>query len=511
MTIQPSPGSPDGADGKQAYAGYFPEPPHPLFTETPPPPPYPIPDSMEAAAQELVQITGSADRLAALALQAAYNALSLHWYCVTGFSTRMVRPIGLIILAGEETTSRKSAVLRRAFAAHYEADAAAKQRWEDAQREARRRERESKRKQPSEGASLADDDLQQVPRVFVPTMVADDFTIEKMEERLADGRPSQIAMSTEATAVMDNFSFRKNNRGQSMSVLSKLYGGDPISYDRARQGRGESLYLPAGYSFALCWFAQVGPAKRFALSKEATQGFASRCLFAANDHPQVSRLKDIPTPHLDRTQEIFRQLLAWQNVGIEYQSRAANQKFILYPNPRTRELLELFEDDCEERRDGTLSEHAQGFWGRASENVARVGGNIRASELYQGLASEYLWDEHDLEQAVAIIRWHGEMLEAQTESNEDTETAKLAAAVAYALPQGVWWESRSSGDKRPDGLTIPLLTWMQHAHIPGSRLKNETKKKHEIADLLAGHGYVARVSGHKGSHGGRYAVSPYIL
>ena len=82
-TTQPQPGSPDGANYKLAYAAHFPEPLQSLFTETPPPLPYLIPDSMAPAAQELMRITGGADRLAALALQAAKGGV-VGWGRLTG-------------------------------------------------------------------------------------------------------------------------------------------------------------------------------------------------------------------------------------------------------------------------------------------------------------------------------------------------------------------------------------------------------------------------------------------
>ena len=176
-----------------------------------------------------------------------------------------------------------------------------------------------------------------------------------------------------------------------------------------------------------------------------------------------------------------------QDTGIEYESDTTSEKIILYPTPKVRELLELFEEYGREQAKRARSEHAKSFWGRAGENVARVGGTIRAMELFEGETSDHSWDEHDLEQAAAIIMWHGEMLDAHTESNEDTEMSELAAIVVGALSQGVRWRDNNPKAPYPDGLTIPMLSWLQSGNIPGARrLRGNSRLKEAVIGLWNG-------------------------
>lgn len=494
---------PQTAQNGRLYLGHFPEPPASMLTAAPPPPPYPIPDNMVPRAQELMQATGGEDRVAALALLSSWNALAQDGYSVAGRETGLVCPLGLYIVIGEESGSRKSMILKRVFAAHHDADEAASRRWEDAKRE----ERNNKRRQPAEsGVSLAAGDQRQIPRQYRPTMVVGNFTVERLLERLAGGRPSQTALSDEATAVMGNYSFADGNRRQSLSVLNGLYDGGPISYDRSRMGRGENVYAPRGYNFSLCWAAQPDPARSLVLSQEATYGFAGRSLFAVSDVPQTGELEDIRTPALDWMQEIIRHNQQSQDAGVEYESTAPAAQVTLYPTPRVGELLRAFERDCRERGKRAHSPHARSFWDRAGENASRVGGTIHASRLYEGLIGDHSWDQYDLEQATAIIVWHGEQLDAQSGINEDIEWVKAAAMVAEALPQGVHWRDSNPRAPLPDGLSIPMRSWLQNGGIPGAGiLRNNTRAKEWVIEQLETYRYI-----HKIRHG-RYAVSPWVL
>ena len=343
---------------------------------------------------------------------------------------------------------------------------------------------------------------------YSPLAIAGNFTIEKLLFRLAHGRVTQMSMASEATALINNYSFRPGNRSLALSKLCELFDSDLSTIERVHMV--EDIRLEGGgYRFGLCWAAQPDKTRALAFSDDAADGFVARCLVSIDDSVPEAVVPGSPATYaLDRMQGIIKMYRQQQDRGAEFDRPGRVDIPVLSPTPPAVEKLRTFTHVCHAYRKQAKSRHAGGFWGRAAEHSFRLAANFRAIRLYRGEAADTEWDLDELVQAMAMVEWHGSQMEAQADSEHATDWSKAAAAATVALPQAVHWTSsqqRASG--RPaDGVTVILRTWLKQTHPHGTGLLRQNPDALEWAvKAMASHGWIAPLVR------GRYAVNPSIL
>ena len=106
------------------------------------------------------------------------------------------------------------------------------------------------------------------------------------------------------------------------------------------------------------------------------------------------------------------------------------------PAPEALERLRTFMSLCHEKADSASSPHTKSFWERAPEQVARFAAMLslwRQVSAGSDEITECTYNTVDVEEAIQVVLWHGEVLAAYIETQTNEQLTNAAKWVADRL------------------------------------------------------------------------------
>ena len=256
--------------------------------------------------------------------------------------------------------------------------------------------------------------------VIVPRALWDDTTTEALIAGMASNWPSAAIISAEAGVVFGGHSMRKDNQVGSLSVLNKLWSGEPIRADRKTEGA--SVILNTG-RLTLGLAVQQSVVRQFFESSKGIargSGFAARFLISWPTSTQGTRFyKSMATTvaTLRFTERLKAMIGATELLvdGCDLKtiplSPAGKAAWVTFHDGMERELLP--DREFSDNKDSAS---------KAAENVARLACLFHLFE--HGPAGEIGADH--VEAAAAIVTWH--LYEARRFLGEIAQPADQIAA-----------------------------------------------------------------------------------
>ncbi len=422
--------------------------PEPIGLELAPAEPYPA-DSL-GRLQPVIEVihersgvsppiaTASVLPAAALLAQSDYRTRTLGAEAPLG-----IFPYGLVSSGGRKTSS-----FRDSFKAHMEADELLVARHEAASDEYSRHNR----------LGDGEDGYYRIPRKSPPIALQMDATKAAVIQELSQGRSDQCLASSDAGAVMGNWSGRGQQAVETFQTFTSLWDGQTHSISRAN-----ITYRLSGHTLSIAWLAQP-EFGRWLFSKKGEMGLSSRFLVCSDDHWKAPTITDeeidalvsaeaanqgIPPvgPILQRFWDIISAVRAIQDEGLEYRpdaSLAVSKHHMLID--RTLEAFRLLLNYGRETNDRAFSQenaHVRGFWRRAAEQACRLSAVMVAWERYEadapsatrtaGPTPPATIDEGSAQRVVTLVDWYGGELARITGPSGYTEVASLAHTLSPLL------------------------------------------------------------------------------
>ena len=199
----------DSGQGQQKKP--FKTPPMPMVPVRKPIPDPVLPSGIRPYVLAVAECAGSS---IGTALASVMGSINLVVAADADVQTLAVKPLptSLYILTVSESGWRKSTAQKLAFEAHKKADIAAHKQW----------------KADRDGDGFLEPDTK-----VAPVAVRNDSTIEALLKNLADGRRTQGLINPDAGTVFGGWSFKGQQRMQTMARLNQLWDGEPINYERS--------------------------------------------------------------------------------------------------------------------------------------------------------------------------------------------------------------------------------------------------------------------------------------
>ena len=256
--------------------------------------------------------------------------------------------------------------------------------------------------------------------VIVPRTLWDDCTTEALIAGMASNWPSAAIISAEAGVVFGGHSMKKDNQVGALSVLNKLWSGEPIRADRKTEGA--SVILNSG-RLTLGLAVQQSVVRQFFESSKGIargSGFAARFLIGWPATTQGTRfykpMNSTVATHrfTERLKALISQtelLVDGCDLKIISLSPAGKSAWIDFHDRIERELLP--DHEFADNKDSAS---------KAAENVARLACLLHLFE--HGPSGEISADH--VGSAAAIVTWH--LYEARRFLGEIAQPADQIAA-----------------------------------------------------------------------------------
>ena len=162
---------------------------------------------------------------------------------------------------------------------------------------------------------------------------------------------------------------------------------------------------------------------------------------------------------------------------------------MIHPEHDARDLLAAASAKFDALADATDNLHERGFWARAQEQTARYAATLAyVRTLEDGIPDSW---EHvhytrpEVDQAEAVITWHGELIRSYAIQAASEKIARLANETITML-----LEKREKVQKE-DG-TIPARAVI--ARMGKAELRTDATKREQVIDLLVTHRHLIPVS-----------------
>ena len=238
---------------------------------------------------------------------------------------------------------------------------------------------------------------------------------------------------------------------------------------------------------------QVNVIEDLLFSQAAGNGFTARCL------PSMDRER--PKPPADTSTSFqaaldtiadMRDLVirrrADQDANVEL-LRGVQRRPVIHPEHDARDLLAAASAKFDALADATDNLHERGFWARAQEQMARYAATLAyVRTLEEGIPQSW---EHvhytrpEVDQAEAVITWHGELIRSYAVQAASEKITRLANETITMLR-----EKREKVQKEDGSIAARAVI----ARMGKAELRTDAMKREQVIDLLVTHRHLIPVA-----------------
>ena len=242
---------------------------------------------------------------------------------------------------------------------------------------------------------------------------------------------------------------------------------------------------PSGASTALI-MGQVNVIEDLLFSQAAGNGFIARCL------PSMDRER--PKPPADTStsfqaaldtiadmRELVIRRRADQDANVEL-LRGVQRRPVIHPEHDARDLLAAASAKFDALADATDNLHERGFWARAQEQMARYAATLAyVRTLEEGIPQSW---EHvhytrpEVDQAEAVITWHGELIRSYAVQAASEKVTRLANETITMLR-----EKREKVVKEDGSIAARNII----ARLGKGELRTDAALREQVLDVLVVH------------------------
>ena len=407
------------------------ETPDPITAAEMETPAYPVPATLVHYIQAVQELAGCTVGMAAIAVIGAINlALSNNWDVRS--LAPVIRPISLFFVGSVESSGRKSTAFDLAWESHKLADREITLVWKSTPDK-----EDAPRADNNSPVSLVPEEPRR-RRKSSPKAIRSNTTIEALFRSLAQGRHCQALAMAECGSLVGGWSFAKPQRMSTFSSFNELWDGSDTSFDRVQ---GEVALDIMDKRLTATLVGQRSVISSLILDPMAANGFSARILLLCDPLTRPIQQhfdwaeNEGPWNWVSHLNTTIGRLRDAQDHGQEYASDAPKRQ-IVEPEPEALERLRTFMSLCHEKADSASSAHTKSFWERAPEQVARFAAML---SLWRHVANgsdeitKCTYNPVDVEEAIQVVQWHGEVLAAYIETQTIEQLTNAAKWVADRL------------------------------------------------------------------------------
>ena len=432
---------------------------------------FPVPPGLKEYIDATRIIAGASVPTTAACVAATFNLLAAEDIDVQS-RANAPHPSGLYFVVGSESGWRKSSAYRETMQGHVEADERVHALYSD-----------------DDGTS--EDGVESKAKGFSPRALRQDFTVEALLSRLWKARRTMAVANSDASSLLGGWSFRRDNLSRTLSHFVNLWDGDPTSIDRRNPEAPEIFFYQRRLTGLI--MGQVNVAEGLLFSQAAGNGFTARCL------PNIDRERPRPpedtstsyqaaTDTIARMREIVIRRREDQDAHVEL-LRGVQRRPVIHPDKDARDLLAAASAKFDALADAADNLHERGFWARAQEQTARYAATLAYVRTLEEGIPEY-WDHvhysrPEVEQAEAVINWHGMLIKSYAIQAASEKITRLANGTITMLR-----EERAKVQK--DDGTIPARAVI--ARMGKAELRTDATKREQVLDQLVSHRHLIPVA-----------------
>ena len=423
---------------------------------------FPVPPGLKKYIDATRIVAGASVPTSAACIAAAFNLLAAEDIDVQS-RANAPHPSGLYFVVGSESGWRKSASFRETMQGHVEAD----ERVETLHHEA---------------DSNIEEGMESRVKGFSPRALRQDFTIEALLSRLWKARRTMAVANSDASSLLGGWSFRKDNLSRSLSHFVSLWDGDPTSIDHPKS---PEIFFYQRRLTALI-MGQVNVIEDLLFSQAAGNGFTARCL-PSMDRERPKPPADTSTTHqaalgtIADMRELVIRRRADQDANAEL-LQGVLRRPVIHPDHDARDLLAAASAKFDALADATDNLHERGFWARAQEQTARYAATLAyVRTLEEGIPQSW---EHvhytrpEVDQAQAVITWHGELIRSYAVQAASEKVTRLANETITMLR-----EKREKVVKEDGSIAARNVI----ARLGKGELRTDAALREQVLDVLVVH------------------------
>ena len=425
---------------------------------------FPVPPRLKKYIDATRIVAGASVPTSAACIGATFNLLAVEDIDVQS-RANVPHPSGLYFVVGSESGWRKSASFRETMQGHVEAD----ERVEALHHEA---------------DSNTEEGMEFRVKGFSPRALRQDFTIEALLSRLWKARRTMAVANSDASSLLGGWSFRNDNLSRSLSHFVSLWDGDPTSIDRRNPDTPEIFFYQRRLTAMI--MGQVNVVEDLLFSQAAGNGFTARCL------PSMDRER--PKPPADTStsfqaaldtiadmRELVIRRRADQDANVEL-LRGVQRRPVIHPEHDARDLLAAASAKFDALADATDNLHERGFWARAQEQMARYAATLAyVRTLEDGIPQSWEnvhYTRPEVEQAEAVITWHGELIRSYAVQAASEKVTRLANETITMLR-----EKREKVVKEDGSIAARNVI----ARLGKGELRTDAALREQVLDVLVVH------------------------
>ena len=425
---------------------------------------FPVPPGLKKYIDATRIVAGASVPTSAACIAAAFNLLAAEDIDVQS-RANAPHPSGLYFVVGSESGWRKSASFRETMQGHVEAD-------------------ERVDALHHEADSNTEEGMEFRVKGFSPRALRQDFTIEALLSRLWKARRTMAVANSDASSLLGGWSFRKDNLSRSLSHFVSLWDGDPTSIDRRNPESPEIFFYQRRLTALI--MGQVNVIEDLLFSQAAGNGFTARCL-PSMDRERPKPPADTSTTHqaalgtIADMRELVIRRRADQDANAEL-LQGVLRRPVIHPDHDARDLLAAASAKFDALADATDNLHERGFWARAQEQTARYAATLAyVRTLEEGIPPSW---EHihytrpEVDQAQAVITWHGELIRSYAVQAASEKVTRLANETITMLR-----EKREKVVKEDGSIAARNVI----ARLGKGELRTDAALREQVLDVLVVH------------------------
>ena len=444
-----------------------PDEPDDIMPQTPELADFPVPHGLKKYVDAVRTVAGASVHTSAACVAAAFNLLAAEDIDVQS-QANAPHPAGLYFVVGSESGWRKSTAFREAMQGHAEADERADALFH-------------------QGDADSEEEGQPRSKGFSPRALRQDFTIEALLTRLWKARRTIGVANSDASSLLGGWSFRRDNLNRSLSHFVNLWDGDPTSIDRRNPEVPEIFFYQRRLTALI--MGQVNVAEELLFSQAAANGFTARCL------PSIDRERPKPPDESPTSYQAALDTIADMRnlVLVHRQDQDANVELLLgvqrrpviNPDTDARDLLAAASAKFDALADAADNPHERGFWARAQEQTARYAVTlVYVRTLESGTPPDWehvRYTRAEVDQAEAIITWHGELIRSYAMQAASEKITRLANETITML------RDKRAKVQKEDGTIAPRNVI---ARLGKAELRTDAGMRDQVIDLLVSHNHL---------------------